>query len=136
MKFSSKMLVAALFIYSAVAFAQNNADTIFYGGTIVTVNALNEELEALAIKDGKIIATGTKSEVTKGWQASSTKMINLQGKTVMPGLIDPHIHIILTAVGEFIWLDLLSENIFPSESDVPLVVAIQNGLYRRLSLFA
>ena len=92
MKFSSRILLAAFLIYSAIAFAQNNADTIFYGGTIVTVNAKNDEVEALAIRDGKIVAAGTKSEVAKGWQASSTKMINLQGKTVMPGLIDPHIH--------------------------------------------
>ena len=106
MKFSSKILVAVLAIHASIAFAQNNADTIFYGGPIVTVNAKNEEVEALAVKDGKIVAVGSKSEVTKGWQASTTKIVNLQGKTVMPGLIDPHIHIILTAVGEYIWLDL------------------------------
>jgi len=106
MKFSSNILVAVLAIHASTAFAQNNADTIFYGGPIVTVNAKNEEVEALAIKDGKIVAAGTKSDVTKGWQASTTKIVNLQGNTVMPGLIDPHIHIILTAVGEYIWLDL------------------------------
>jgi len=106
MKFSSKILVTALVIHASMAFAQNSADTICYGGPIITVNAKNEEVEALAVKGGKIVATGTKSEVTKGWQSSSTQIVNLQGKTVMPGLIDPHVHIILTAVSEYISLDL------------------------------
>ena len=106
MKFSSNLLVAVMAIYASMAFAQNNADTIFYGGPIVTVNAKNEEVEALAVKDGKIVALGAKSDVIKGWQASTTKIVNLQGNTAMPGLIDPHVHIILTAVGEYIWLDL------------------------------
>jgi predicted amidohydrolase YtcJ len=106
MKFLSNLLIAVMAVYVSMAFAQNNADTIFYGGPIVTVNAKNEEVEALAVKDGKIVALGAKSDVIKGWQASTTKIVNLQGNTAMPGLIDPHVHIILTAVGEYIWLDL------------------------------
>jgi predicted amidohydrolase YtcJ len=72
----------------------------------VTVNAKNEEVEALAIKGGKIVSVGSKAAVTKEWQDSSTKIVNLQGKTLMPGLIDPHIHTILTAMSEYVWLDL------------------------------
>ncbi len=106
MNISSKIILAILLLPYSLAFSQNSADTIFYGGPIVTVNAKNEEVEALAIKGGKIVSVGSKAAVTKEWQDSSTKIVNLQGKTLMPGLIDPHIHTILTAMSEYVWLDL------------------------------
>ncbi len=106
MNISSKTILAILLLPYSLAFSQNSADTIFYGGPIVTVNAKNEEVEALAIKGGKIVSVGSKAAVTKEWQDSSTKIVNLQGKTLMPGLIDPHIHTILTAMSEYVWLDL------------------------------
>jgi predicted amidohydrolase YtcJ len=106
MNISSKIILAILLLPCSLAFSQNSADTIFYGGPIVTVNAKNEEVEALAIKGGKIVSVGSKAAVTKEWQDSSTKIVNLQGKTLMPGLIDPHIHTILTAMSEYVWLDL------------------------------
>jgi hypothetical protein len=106
MNISSKIILAILLLPCSLAFSQNSADTIFYGGPIVTVNAKNEEVEALAIKGGKIVSVGSKAAVTKEWQDSSTQIVNLQGKTLMPGLIDPHIHTILTAMSEYVWLDL------------------------------
>ena len=106
MNISSKIILAILLLPCSLAFSQNSADTIFYGGPIVTVNAKNEEVEALAIKGGKIVSVGSKAAVTKEWQDSSTKIVNLQGKTLIPGLIDPHIHTILTAMSEYVWLDL------------------------------
>lgn len=82
------------------------ADTIFYGGPILTVNAKNEQVQALAIQGGKIVAAGSKADVLKTWKADNTNVIDLKGQTVMPGLIDPHIHMMLTAMGEFLWLNL------------------------------
>ena len=41
------------------------ADTIFYGGPILTVNAKNDEAQALAVQGGKIVAVGFKDAVTK-----------------------------------------------------------------------
>ncbi len=82
------------------------ADTIFYGGPIVTVNAKNEEAQALAIQNGKIVAVGKKNAVTKNWQGESTKLIDLKGQTLMPGFVEPHIHIVMTAMTEVLWLNL------------------------------
>lgn len=88
------------------AIAGGSADTIFFGGPIVTVNSKNQEAHALAIQDGKIVAVGAKDAVTKKWQASSTNMIDLKGQTLMPGFVEPHVHIINTAVSNVLWVNL------------------------------
>jgi predicted amidohydrolase YtcJ len=89
-----------------VAFATQTADTIFFGGPIVTVNAKNEEVQALAVQNGKIVAVGKKDAVLKGWQANTTNVVDLKGQTLMPGFVEPHIHILMTAITEEIWLNL------------------------------
>ncbi|OZA11838.1 MAG: hypothetical protein B7Y05_13720, partial [Polynucleobacter sp. 24-46-87] len=105
MKFAPKLLATLLMANCAIAFAKGNADTIFYGGPIVTVNAKNEEVQALAVQNGKIVAVGTKDAVTKEWQANTTKLIDLQGQTLMPGFVEPHVHIMVTAVFEGLGLN-------------------------------
>ena len=106
MKFAPKLLSALLMAQCALVFAKGNADTIFYGGPIVTVNAKNEEVQALAVQNGKIVAIGTKDAVTKEWQTDSTKVIDLKGQTLMPGFVEPHVHIIVTSVFEGLGLNL------------------------------
>ena len=106
MKFAPKLLSALLMAQCAVTFAKGNADTIFYGGPIVTVNAKNEEVQALAVQNGKIVAVGAKDAVTKEWQADNTKVIDLKGQTLMPGFVEPHVHIIVTSVFEGLGLNL------------------------------
>ena len=90
----------------AVGAPSQAADTIFYGGPVVTVNAKNEEAQALAVRDGKIAAVGKKEAVLKDWQGSATQMIDLKGQTLMPGFVEPHIHILMTAMTEVLWLNL------------------------------
>lgn len=106
MKLAPKLLSTLLMAHCALVFAKGNADTIFYGGPVVTVNAKNEEVQALAVQNGKIVAVGTKDSVTKDWQSSSTKVIDLKGQTLMPGFVEPHVHIIVTAVFEGLGLNL------------------------------
>jgi predicted amidohydrolase YtcJ len=93
---------------SQLAMAGGNADTIFYGGPILTINSKNEEVEALAVFGGKIVAVGKKDAITKEWQASTTKMIDLKGQTLMPGFVEPHVHIILASLFEGVWLNLIN----------------------------
>lgn len=106
MKFSLKLLSALLMTHSALTFAKGNADTIFYGGPIVTVNQKNEEVEALAVLNGKIVALGSKQAVVKDWQSDKTKVVDLKGQALMPGFVEPHVHIIVTSMFENIWLNL------------------------------
>ena len=69
------------------------ADIIYSGGDIVTVNDAAPTAEALAIKDGKILAVGAKAEVFKT-KGDSTRVVDLGGKALLPGFIDGHSHFI------------------------------------------
>ena len=69
------------------------ADAIYTGGEIVTVNDSQPTAEALAVKDGKIVAVGSKTEVLK-LQGKATRMVDLHGHALLPGFIDPHSHYI------------------------------------------
>lgn len=72
-------------------------DIIFRGGPILTVNAQDEVVQALALRDGAITAVGTEQDVlsTKGMR---TEVIDLQGRTLMPGFVAAHEHPGISAV--------------------------------------
>src|SRR5512145_3312566 len=58
------------------------ADTIYVGGDIVTVNDAQPGAEALAIKDGKILAIGTRTDLEGAHKGDATKVVDLQGKAL------------------------------------------------------
>lgn len=66
-------------------------DTILHGGRIVTVNGSFEIAEAVAIADGRFLAVGSDADVL-GLAGAETAMVDLQGRTVVPGLADGHLH--------------------------------------------
>ena len=68
------------------------ADTIYTDGYIVTVNDAQPTVEALAVKDGRILAVGARSEIEKSWKGQGTRVVDLGGKTLVPGFIDGHSH--------------------------------------------
>jgi predicted amidohydrolase YtcJ len=74
--------------------ASSTADAIYFGGPIITVNDAQPNAEAVAIKDGKIMMVGARAEVEKDHKGSTTQMIDLAGKTLVPGFLDPHSHYI------------------------------------------
>lgn len=70
----------------------NAADTIYYGGDIITMEGDSANYaEAIALKAGKIVFVGSKSEAEK-MKGDSTHMQDLQGKTLVPGFVDGHAH--------------------------------------------
>ncbi len=86
------LLAAAALAAARPAWPQN-ADTILVNGKILTVDKNFSTREAMAVRDGKISAVGSNAEVRK--QAGPrTRVIDLQGRTVIPGFIDSHIHAI------------------------------------------
>ena len=92
-KFIRAALAAIVAIAAALPARAQNADTILVNGKILTVDRQFSTREAVAIRDGKITAVGSNSEVRK--QAGpKTRVIDLQGRTVIPGFIDSHIHAI------------------------------------------
>jgi len=70
------------------------ADTIYAGGDIVTVNDSQPTAEAVAVKDGKILAVGTRREIDAAYKGKATQVVDLGGKTLLPGFLDPHSHYI------------------------------------------
>ena len=73
------------------------AEVIFRHGTIRTMAASRGVVEALAIGSGRILAAGTAAEAN-AFAGDSTRIIDLQGRTALPGLIDPHHHSVLAAL--------------------------------------
>ena len=73
---------------------------IVHGGRIVTVDAQFRVVEAMAVRDGRIVAAGTNSEITR-LSAPGTEQIDLRGRTVLPGLIDSHVHAPSASMYEF-----------------------------------
>src|ERR1700759_5176004 len=71
----------------------NVADTIFYHGAVTTLNRAHPIATAVAIRDGRVEAVGDDGEVMK-LRGPATRLIDLRGRPVLPGLIDNHLHII------------------------------------------
>jgi predicted amidohydrolase YtcJ len=65
---------------------------VLFNGRILTVDSRDTIVQALAIRDGKIIAVGADRDILR-LAGSATKRIDLQGRTATPGLIDSHAHI-------------------------------------------
>ncbi len=81
---------AALGAVCSSCYQNEKADLIVHNAEIVTVNAQNEIFEAMAIKDGKIIALGAEREILNRYSAE--KMHDAKKMTVYPGFIDAHSH--------------------------------------------
>lgn len=80
------------------------ADMIFTGGPILTMNDDMPMAEALAVTGGRISAVGSYAEV-RALAGTETKVIDLAGKCLMPGLIEPHSHPIISAM-LYDWVDV------------------------------
>jgi predicted amidohydrolase YtcJ len=97
-------LLGCLALLSATGSAlAQAADTVLLNGKIVVYDAA--PAQALAVRDGKIAAIGSTAEI-RALAGASTRVIDLGGRTVIPGLIDSHIHAIragLTYTTEVHW---------------------------------
>ena len=81
---------------SPVFAADEGADLILRGGTIRPLAGV-PVASVVAIKRGKVLAIGDESALS-GLKTGDTKVIDLDGRTVLPGLIDPHCHTILASL--------------------------------------
>ena len=104
---------------SEIAFSVPQADTVFVNGRIVTVNSTDEVTEALSIRRNRILRVGTRAYVEKTI-GPDTKVVSLNGRTLVPGFIDNHIH--MTNSPQRLWVNC-SYAACPSISDIAQKIA-------------
>jgi predicted amidohydrolase YtcJ len=71
----------------------NPADTIYFGGDILTMSDARPSADAIAVKDGKIIFVGGEAEANR-FKNAQTEVVDLGGRVLLPGFIDAHSHYI------------------------------------------
>src|SRR5262245_17314121 len=102
--------VAAAMALSATAVHAQSADTILVNGKILTVDKSFSVAQALAIRGERIVGVGSNEEI-RSQAGADTKIMDLGGRTVIPGLIDSHIHALragLTYAVELSWIGVPS----------------------------
>src|SRR5689334_21908227 len=92
-----KGLVLAVFISLAAPVWAQTADTILVNGKVITVDSEFSTRESIAIREGRILAVGKTADVRK-FAGPNSRVIDLQGRSVIPGLIDSHLHGIRAAL--------------------------------------
>jgi len=70
---------------------------VLWNGNLLTMDSGNRRAEALAISKGKIVGVGSNEEIRRLY-GEEWKFIDLQGRTVLPGFIDSHVHFMATAI--------------------------------------
>jgi len=127
MKINSKIACALIsmvvgIVISVSAFAKEIADSIYHNGIIITINDAQPRAEAVAVMDGKILAVGAKDEVLKR-KGDATKLIDLKGRTMLPGFFDAHGHVMGGG------LQALSANMLaPPDGKVKDIASLQQTL--------
>jgi predicted amidohydrolase YtcJ len=95
------LLLASFLLASLPAVAQSPtpaADTVIVNARIYTVNTRQPWAEALAIREGRIVAVGTAKDIA-AYRGTLTKVIDAHGKLVLPGFTDCHIHFMEGSLG-------------------------------------
>jgi len=89
--------VAAAGVLPGIAHSQGPATTIVTGGTILTVDARFSQAEAIAIRGNVILAVGSDAAV-RAAAGTDAKVVDLLGRVMLPGFIEPHAHVVAGAV--------------------------------------
>lgn len=88
-------LILTLFFFSCRTTSQ--VDLLVYNAKVYTVDSAFSMAEAIAVKDGKIVAVGTNNDITKNYY--SDNKIDASGKFIYPGFIDAHAHFFRYGLG-------------------------------------
>ena len=89
--------ISCLSLLLASCAHKTTVDTIVTGATIYTIDNAFSTASALAVQDGKIVATGSAADIAKSYEAK--EHIDASGKFIYPGLIDAHAHFVMYGLG-------------------------------------
>ena len=90
----SYSLLLALALFGCSTGTEEVADTIYSGGPILTIDDEQPIVEAVAVRDGRILAIGDTDSVL-AYQGDSTEVYDLAGRTMLPGFVDSHGHVVM-----------------------------------------
>ena len=114
--FLASVAMAALAAAAPSAFAAEPADVIYTGGPILTMDDDMARAEAVAVRAGRIVAVGPAADVM-ALKGDGTRIVDLGGRAMLPGFVDPHGHVVLGG------LQAMSANMLPPpdgpNSDIP-----------------
>lgn len=87
------MVASGAFLFLTCNVVAQEADLVFVSGVIYTMDEEQPKVEAMAISKDRIVAVGTNAEM-KEWIGDETKVIDLESKTIVPGFIESHGHLL------------------------------------------
>lgn len=100
----------------------DDADTLYTGGVILTMDDRAPRAEAVAVKDGRILAVGQRAEVD-GYRGEETRLVDLGGRTLLPGFVDSHGHVVMGG------MQAMSANLLaPPDGEVRDIAGLQATL--------
>src|ERR1019366_4174320 len=88
---SAAIGIIALSFFARDVYAQSAPDTIYINGTVVTMANASRSVQAVAVHGDRIAAVGSTADIQKS-AGPNTKVVDLRGATMLPGLIDAHSH--------------------------------------------
>ena len=100
-----------------MATATTKADTVIKNANIITMDANRPRVQALAMSNGRFIGLGSNEDV-EGLIGPNVKVMDLRDKTVLPGFIDGHIHVLNSGI----------RHVMAADCDLPTIGAIQTSL--------
>ncbi|MGB2907259.1 MAG: amidohydrolase [Candidatus Aminicenantaceae bacterium] len=90
-------LLVSCFLLASCTLKKEAADLVLTNGKIMTMDNALPEAEALAVRDGSIVAVGNSADI-QAYVGEATEVIDLDGKLAIPGFIDAHVH--FTSIGQ------------------------------------
>jgi predicted amidohydrolase YtcJ len=121
--FLAGVAAAALFA-PAIARAAEEAEIIYSGGPVITVDDANPRAEAVAVRAGRILAVGTTEAVMK-LKGANTRMVDLGGRALLPGFVDSHGHIMLGGI-QAVSANMLPPPDGPNDSVATLLATLRD----------
>ncbi|MCI0824101.1 MAG: amidohydrolase [Chloroflexi bacterium] len=103
--------------------AAAQADLVIRNANIITIDPRQPRAQSVAVRDGKFVAVGDNDSVND-LVGQGTQVLDLEGKTVLPGLIDAHIHVLSSGI----------RHVMSADCALPTIAAIQDAMREQVRI--